>query len=115
MEDKLKTILGKIKGAGDVEVMLSVDGGKSVLLASDSQTTTVSGKNSETTTSVVASPIILESSGSPMVIGEVLPNITGVVVVSSGAKDVQVRLNILSAVKTLLNLEETKIVILIGE
>ena len=113
LEYKLKTIIGKIKGAGNVDVMITLEGGTNLLLASN-ETKNV---NTDGVTSVSASPIILEQNGdsSPLVIGENLPKIRGVVVVSSGASDVAVRLNILNAVQTLLDLQDSQIQILVGK
>ena len=116
MEDKLKILIAKIKGAGRVDVMLTLDSGTSVVLASNDETKTVSNGSSSTTT-VSASPIILQQNGSnmPLIVEEVIPRIKGVVIVSSGAKDVNVRLNILNAVQTLTGLTNSQIQILVGE
>ena len=113
LEYKLKTIIGKIKGAGNVDVMITLESGTNLLLASN-ETQNV---NSNEVTTVSASPIILEQDGnsSPLVIGEILPKIKGVVVVSSGASDIAVRLNILHAVQTLLDLDDMQIQILVGK
>ncbi len=116
MEDKLKNLIAKIKGTGNVEVMLTLDSGTSIVLASNDETKTTSNGNSSTTT-VSANPIILKQNGNnlPVVVEEVIPKIKGVVIVSSGAKDVNVRLNILNAVQTLTGLTNSQIQILIGE
>lgn len=113
LEYKLKSIISKIKGAGNVDVMITLESGTNLLLASN-ETQNV---NSNEVTTVSASPIILEQNGdsSPLVIGEVLPKIKGVVVVSSGASDIAVRLNILHAVQTLLDLDDMQIQILVGK
>lgn len=116
MEQKLKTIISKIKGAGKVDVMVTLESGTNLLLASNDETKTVKS-GSDSTTTVSVNPIILEQSGdgAPIVIGEVLPKIKGVVVVSSGAGNIAVRMNILNAVQTLLDLNDTQIQILVGE
>ncbi len=112
IEDKLKNLISKIKGTGNVEVMVTLDSSASVVLASNDETKTNNG-----TTTVSVSPIILEQNGEsyPLIVGEVLPKIKGVVVVSSGASNTSVRLNILNAVQTLLNLNDSQINILVGE
>lgn len=113
LEYKLKTIISKIKGAGNVDVMLTLESGTNLLLANN-ETQNV---GSDDVAIVSASPIILEQNGNnlPLVIGEVLPKIRGVIVVSSGASDISVRLNILHAVQTLLNLDDMQIQILVGK
>src|SRR5574344_2098576 len=97
--------------------MITVENGTSVVIASNDKTITVSGNGNSTTTTVSAEPVILENGGtsSPVVIGEVLPKIRGIVVVSSGASSTQVRLNILSAVQTLFELSSDDIQILVGD
>ena len=74
------------------------------------------GSGSEAVTTVSTSPLVVENNGenSTIVIEEVLPKIKGVVVVSSGAKDISVKLNIINAIQTLLDLSDNKIQILVG-
>ena len=50
----------------------------------------------------------------PLIIKESYPDVCGVVVVASGAGNVQVKLNIMKAIKTLLNVKDENIQILIG-
>ena len=116
VEDKLCSIVKNIKGAGKVEVMVSLDSGTSLVLASTEEKVT-KGTGNDMSTTVSTGPVIVKQDGNDttIVIGEELPKIKGVVVVSSGAKDVAVRLNILKAVQTLLDLDDTQIQILIGE
>jgi len=116
MESKLKNLISKIKGTGRVEVMLTLDSGTSVVLASNDETKTTTN-NGSTTTTVSATPIILNQNGNnlPVVVEEIVPEIKGIVIVSSGAKDVNVKLNILNAVQTLTGLSSSQIQILVGE
>ena len=116
MEDKLKNLISKIKGSGNVEVMITLDSGTSVVLASNDETVTTTSGGASTTT-VSANPIIIEQSGTnmPVIVEEILPKIKGVVIVSSGAKDINVRLNILNAVQTLTGLTNSQIQILVGK
>ena len=106
----------KIKGSGNIEVMITLNEGAGVNLASNDESIT-SNNGSGSTTTVSASPIIINQNGvnSPVIVSENIPEIKGVVVVSSGAKDVNVRLNILNAVQTLTGLANSQIQILIGE
>lgn len=116
MEDKLKLLLSKIKGSGKVEVMITLNEGAGVILASNDESITTNNSGNSTTT-VSASPIIINQNGTntPVIVSENIPEIKGVVVVSSGAKDINVKLNILNAVQTLTGLDVNKIQILIGE
>lgn len=110
MEDKLKNIIGKIKGAGNVDVMITVTGeGDEEFAEMQAQKTSLG--TSATVTSLSKSGESLSSQK----LGDIQPKIKGVVVVSSGAKDIGVRLNILNAIEALFGLESTQIQILIGE
>ncbi|MBQ0017324.1 MAG: hypothetical protein KBT30_01675 [Clostridiales bacterium] len=111
LEVKLKSIISNIKDAGTVEVMVSLEGSAELSFASDKVITT-SAQSTTTETKV----ILVNSNGTnmPIVVNEKLPKVNGVVVVSSGAKDVNVKLNILSAVQTILNVQADKILVLSG-
>ena len=113
LESKLKNVLTKIKDAGTVEVMITLDGGVNLIYATEDEKT-ISNNGQTTTTS--GSTIIISTDGQeqPIIVGEQLPKITGVVVVSSGASDVSVRLNLLYATQTLLDVEQDKIQIFVG-
>ena len=111
LESKLKNLLGRIKGAGNVEVMITLDGGTTMQYVTDEERTTVASSG-QTTVSVSNSAVLINDE--PIVKGERLPTITGVVIVSSGAKDTNVRLNLLTATQTLLDLSQNKIQIFVG-
>lgn len=115
MEAKLTSLLSKVKGAGHVEIMISVKSGSGVDLAENTETKTTNANNTQTTT-VSTTPVLIENGNSqtPIVVAEILPEINGVVVVSSGASDVNVRMHLISAVQTLLDLPQSKIQILVG-
>lgn len=115
LEKKLKNVLGKIKGAGNVDVMVTLDGGTTMQIATDDEKTTVTN-GSQTSITVSSSTILVDNEGqeTPIITGESLPTITGVVVVSSGASDINVRLNLLTAVQTLLDIAQNKIQIFVG-
>ena len=110
LEDKLKTIISKIKGAGNVDVMITLEAGTNMVISTSDNISNIDG----TTFVSVSSIASQKSSEYPLVIGEVLPKIKGVVVVSSGANNTAVRLNISNAVQTLFNLNETQIQIFVG-
>lgn len=111
LENKLKQLLSSIKNAGNIEVMVSIDGSSTLTFATE-QIVTSNGQTTQTETKI----IYVENNGvsSPIIINEKLPKINGVVVVSSGANDVNVRLNILQAVQIILDIEASKIQIFAG-
>ncbi len=120
MEARLRSILGSIKDAGEVEVMIAVDGSPELKLATTVEektttTTSASGGSTQTVT-VVTDPIIVEVSGEeePLILMEIMPSITGVVVVASGASYTKVKLQMLEAVQALLNITGDKVKIIEG-
>ena len=115
LETKLENVLSQIKGAGQVKVMLSVEGSPELVYAVDSDTKVSTNSNGSTTTSS-SSPIIVQTGGNsgPLILTENLPLVKGVIVVSSGANDIGIKLDILNAVSTLLDISTEKISVLKG-
>ena len=119
METKLKNVLGNISGAGSVSVMITFDGRITYEYATEKEETettssVTSGSNSKTVTKEEI--ILVNKNGQqvPIVVKEIYPEIAGVVIVASGAKDVAVRLNIISATTTLFDISNDKIQVLVG-
>ena len=88
--------------------MVTVEAGPEIKIATktdEKTTSTTNGSNITTNSSNTSNPVIIANSGknNPLILSEISPKITGVVVVASGAKDVKVRLNLLEAVEALLN------------
>ena len=113
LENKLEKVLSQINGAGNVKVMISVSGSPELVYASDIDEKT-SSTTSGTTTTTSSSPIIVDGSYSALILTENLPEVKGVIVVSSGAKNVSVKLDILNAVSTLLDISNDKVSVLNG-
>ena len=120
LEVKLKNVLSEISGAGKVSVMVMLDGGMKYEYATKSEEVTTSssltnGTNSKTTTNENIVMITQNGKQSPLVIREYFPDVIGVVVVCAGANNVAVKLNIISAVSTLLGVDSNKIEVIVGE
>ena len=115
LEEKLEEIISQIDGAGDVKVMVSVSGSPEIIYVSDTDNKTSTTTNGSTTTTT-SSPIIIGSgaNSSGIIKTETLPDVKGVIVVSSGADKVSIKLDILNAVATLLDISTEKITILKG-
>lgn len=113
MESRLKNVLSGIKGAGRVEVMITIERGSELVFAGNETITTSAGGSGTVTEKTI---IIVTQNGvsSPIVISEILPKIKGVVIVSEGAKDISVRLNLLYAAQTLLSLDSQNIQVFAG-
>ncbi len=93
LEKKLSKSLSEVKGAGRVEVIISVESGfKSVYKESADGLVLVNGK--------------------PVVVTEDYPAITGVIIVAEGANNLSVKISLLSAARIFLNVGEEKIKIL---
>ena len=119
LEDKLTKVLGSVKGAGSVHVMVTLESGPELKIATqiDERTNTnTSSSGSTTSVTVVEEPIVVKQNGEekPLVLMEILPVVKGVVVVAEGAKDSAVKLNLLEAVQSLLGLDGESIQILTG-
>lgn len=115
LEGKLERLLSNVSGAGNVNVMISVEGSPELVYATNDSNKSSSTSSGSTTTSS-SNPIIVESGGvsNPLILTENLPEVKGVIVVSSGADDIAIKLNLLNAVSTLLNVSTEKISILKG-
>ena len=115
LELKLKNVLQQIDGIGNVSVMISVDGSPKYSLASNTDNKSSTTTNG-TTTTTSSSPIIIDSvnGSNPLILTEELPKVKGVIVVATGASKIDVKLDILNAVSTLLDLSTDKISVLKG-
>lgn len=108
LEDRLEKALSKIKNVGNVSVVINTVGGNTTLIATD--VTTVKNGDEITTTE---KPLLV--GGKVVVLGEVYPEISGIVVVAGGADNFNVKSSIMEAVVTLLDVESYKVVILEGK
>jgi stage III sporulation protein AG len=105
-------MLSEIKGAGKVSVMIMYDGGVEYVTANSSSVTTNkttdnSGGVDRITenTTETSTPIIINENGQskPIIIKEIMPNITGVMIIAEGANDVSVRMELMRAAATILD------------
>lgn len=116
LEQKLEGVLSQVKGAGQVKVMISLDGSPELKYAMDSDTKVSNSSNGTTSSTSSESPILVGKNGStsPLILTEILPKVKGVIVVSSGANDISIKLDILNSVSTLLGISTDKINVLKG-
>jgi len=112
IEEKLAATLSQIEGAGDVEVMITYESTSEIVPAFsvDRQTTTITdnrenGTSTTNTENTQSEVVTVGGNGgsSALILKEISPKIRGVIVVAEGADDITVRLNLLNAVQTLLN------------
>lgn len=118
LEDRVCEVLGQIKGAGKVRVMINFsDSGEIVTATTNNssidKTTDTSTSGNRTTESKTdnISPVIIQKDGedTPLIVKEIAPDVLGVVVVAEGADNVAVRINLLQAVQTLLNVDSNRV------
>ena len=120
LENKLSNVLKNIRGAGDVNVMITLACGIEYIYATNTEEVTTSSTTSGTTTSKTTTTeevimVTVSGKSTPVILKENLPKVCGVIVVSSGAKDISVRLELQKAVEALLDVNQENIEILIGE
>ncbi len=111
LESKLKNILSQIEGAGELDVMITFESSEEIQPAYNSNSTTektqekdAQGGERTVTTSTENKTMITGGSSDPIVIKTTEPKIKGVIVVSSGASDQNVKQNLYSAVQTALQI-----------
>lgn len=119
VEARLKEILEKIKGSGDVEVMVTFEMGPEIIPASNVVETrdTTEEKDSNGGIRTVTSENLTEnvvttndtSGNKPLVIKEIKPQVRGVIVVAEGASDVEVKMQLYDAVKTVLQVSGNRV------
>ncbi len=115
LEEKLSAALSRIRGAGDVTVLLTVQGGSRQVLATDEKSARRSDGGSETqSTTVVVSGASAAGSG-PVLVQQLYPRFQGALVVCSGGNDAGVRLKLMEAVSALTGLGTDKISICQGK
>lgn len=118
IEDKLKETLSKIDGAGRVEVMITYESSAILnpAISVDTQSSTTQDQHdngNSVTESINTQREVVTVSGSngnqALVLSEQSPKIKGVIVIAEGADKISVKLNLLSAVQTVLNVEPEKV------
>lgn len=106
LENKLEDILSNVKGAGSVKVLVTLGSGYEYVYATE-QTVKQSANGATTTTTEV---VMVD--GQPVVVKEIFPTIQGVLVSASGASDVSVKLNLVTAIQTVVDVPNSDITIL---
>ena len=119
LEEKLEEILSLIKGAGNVNVMISYVNEVEKIPMTDTKitTTVVSEKDSnggerKTEETSTEESIIYEENSStkiPVVKQNILPEVVGVIVVADGAYDTVVKENLIKAVEATVNVPSHRI------
>jgi len=121
MEQKLTSTLSQIRGAGRVNAMVTAVGSATLEIAYNIDEKTITqgspGGASNTTTTVVKTPVIVNTKDGPqpLILFEIKPKLLGVVIVAPGAHDPAVRFALLRAVQALVSDPSVNIEILAGK
>ena len=97
LENKLCNVLSKIDGVMEVDVMITLESGFSYEYVPESQKIEITLDDTDEKLNIVK---------------EIYPKIKGVVVVAKGSEDFRVKMDILEAVVTLLQIDESAVTIL---
>lgn len=118
LEEQLRQTLSKIEGAGEVEVMITYESSAILnpAISVDTQSTTSTDEfenGNSTTNSTNTQREVVTVSGSDgneaLVLSEQNPEIKGVIVIAQGADNIVVKLSLLSAVETVLDVDPDKV------
>ncbi len=123
LEEKLENILSKVKGAGKVTVMITLESSSELVFQTDETKNTetvheqdsTGGVRDSNTVDYSSDTVQAGSDGSPYVIKEINPKVSGVLILAQGAKSATVKNEIYEAVEALFNLEVHKIKVLEAE
>lgn len=106
LETQLEGILSNVKGAGKVKVLVTLGSGFEYVYATEEVV-----KQSANGTTTTTKEIVLVD-GQPVVVKEIFPTIQGVLVSASGASDATVKLNLVTAIQTVVDVPNSDITIL---
>lgn len=115
MEERLEETLSRIHGAGDVTVMLTVQGETRQVLAEDEQTILKADGTSQVERSVVTLNGGSGAGEKTVVLQRMNPIYQGAVVVCEGGENAKVKLKLMEAVMALTGLGADKITICKGK
>jgi stage III sporulation protein AG len=114
MEQKLTTALSTVAGVGSVTVMVTAVGSSTLEIAYNvdekTVTNTGSGGTSTSTATVTKTPVIVN--GKPLIIAEIKPKLSGILVIAAGASDLKIRLAIENAIHAVVPDNSVKIQVL---
>lgn len=119
LERRLKKTLSLIEGVGQIDVLITLENSKEIVTKDDSfrekATTTeeatngdkreiINGKEEKTTVKI--------NGDNPLILKEISPKISGVLIVAQGGGNIEVKNNLINATKALLGVDIHKIEVL---
>ena len=101
-ERELATALESMQGVGKVQIVISWESGVEKVIA---YATNQSGNNVSTTPTIVQT----QGSSTPIVLKELYPKALGAIIICQGGNNVAVKLDVIHAVSTLLNVSQNNV------
>ncbi len=120
MEEKLSTILSKVSGAGQVDVLITVStGSENVIAKTTNRKTQETTENKETLKKEIFDEEVVDEviysdkqSGKPFILYEKKPTIEGVLIVAEGGDDMNIKSSFIKTTESLLGVPSHKISVL---
>ncbi|WP_250277672.1 hypothetical protein [[Clostridium] colinum] len=119
LEKRLESILSQIMGVGNVDVMIALESGREIVTKDDSTkenaTTneeTLNGDKRQIITDKSQSTTVKISGDEPLILKEISPKISGVLIVAQGGGNVEIKNTLIEATNALLGVEVHKIEVL---
>lgn len=118
-KNELKSMLSKMKGVGQVEVMIAFEGGEELVPAvnindgiNNTNEKDNQGGQRENQQTNKGSQIVMstkDGDSTPVILKKYNPKIIGVMIVAEGAQDKQIQLDVKNAVGTLFGIQTNKV------
>ncbi len=119
LEQRLKNILSKVAGVGNVDVMISLESGKEIITKDDSlkeksntNEEALNGDKRQIYSDKYQSTTVKINGEKPLILKELNPKISGVLIVAEGGGNVEIKNTLISATNALLGIEMHKIEVL---
>ncbi len=120
LENRLRSVLAKVEGIGNVEVMITLKGSKEKVILKDTPYTQESmnevdgeGGNRDSSSINKEDTTVLVNGGNgenvPYVIQELEPKVEGIVVIAEGGDNVEIKTEIMEAAQVLFNVPAHKV------
>lgn len=113
LEKRLEKALSNMEGVGKVSVVINYESSKELVPAVSTDVKSTSSQDGEKSVNEAnESAEVVSVNGSALILRENQPDVRGVIVVAEGAEDIGIRMNLLYAVTTLLDITSDKVEIL---
>lgn len=115
IEKRVEAVLSKIKGAGDVSVMVNCETGYELKIAYTTETVKKT-EDSVLSETVTQTPVLITNNGetNPIVLEQISPKIKNIIIIARGAEDTNVKLELIKAVESLLGIPSSSIEVFTG-